>query len=71
MFLKILLTRASIHTIQEIQDGDKKGIGFSGIIKSVDKNFKDQIEETNDRLKSHCEGNGFIMQITIMLMRNV
>ena len=36
------------------------GIGFSGIIERADRNFKDQIKETNDELKRYCEGNGFV-----------
>ena len=36
------------------------GIGFSGIIERADRNFKDQIKETNDKLKRYCEGNGFV-----------
>ena len=36
------------------------GIGFSGITERVDRNFKDQVKETNDKLKRYCEGNGFV-----------
>ena len=47
-------------TIQEMEDSDKIGIDFSGIMQRADRNFKDQIKETNDKLKRYCEGNGFV-----------
>ena len=37
-----------VKTIQEMDDIGKIGIGFSVIIQRVDRNFKDQIKETND-----------------------
>ena len=46
--------------IQEMEGSSKIGIGFSGIIEREDRNFKDQFKETNDKLKSYCEGNGFV-----------
>ena len=46
-------------TIQEMEDSGKISIGFSGIIQRADRNFKDQIKETNDKLKRYCEDNGF------------
>ena len=54
------LVRKIMKTIQEMQDSGKIGIGFSGIIQRADRNFKDQIKETNDKLKRYCEGNGFV-----------
>ena len=30
------------------------------LIERADRNFKDQFKETNSKLKSYCEGNGFI-----------
>ena len=36
------------------------GVGFSVIIERADRNFKDQIKDNNDKLKSYCEGNSFI-----------
>ena len=52
--------RKITKTIQEMEDSGKIGIGFSGIIQRADRNFKDQIKETNDKLKRYCEGNGFV-----------
>ena len=52
--------REIAKTIKEMEDSGKMGIGFSGIIQRVDRNFKDQIKETNDKLKRYCEGNGFV-----------
>ena len=43
-----------------MEDSGKIGIGFSGIIQRADRNFKDQIKETNDKLKRYCECNGFV-----------
>ena len=37
-----------VKTIQEMDDIGKIGTGFSVIIQRVDRNFKDQIKETND-----------------------
>ena len=50
---------------------DKMGIGFSGIISRVDKNFKDQIKEINDKLKRYCEVMASFMWIMIISMRKV
>ena len=36
------------------------GITFSGIIERIDRNFKDQIKETNDKSKRYCQGNDFV-----------
>ena len=52
--------RKIAKTTQEREDNGKMGIGFSGIIERADKNLKDQINETNDKLKRYCEGNGFV-----------
>lgn len=41
-------------------DSGKMGITFSGIIERIDRNFKDQIKETNAKLKRYSEGNGFV-----------
>lgn len=34
-------------------DSGKMGITFSGIIERIDRNFKDQIKETNDKPKRY------------------
>ena len=52
--------RKITKTIREIEDSGQIGIGFSGIIQRADKNFKDQIKETNEEVKRYCEGNGFV-----------
>ena len=51
--------RKITKTIQEMEDSGKIGIGFSVIIQRADRNFMDQIKETNDKLKRYCEGDGF------------
>ena len=43
-----------------MEDNGKIGIGFSGIIQRADGNFKDQIKETNDKLKRYYDCNGFV-----------
>ena len=43
-----------------MEGSSKTGIGFSGIIERGNRNFKDQFKETNDKLKSYCESNGFV-----------
>ena len=63
--------RKITKTIQEMEDSGKIGICFSGIIQTAGRNFKDQIKETNDKLKRYCEGNGFDMWIMIILTRKV
>ena len=45
-----------------MENSAKNGIGFSGIIQRVDRNFKDQIKEINDKFKRYCEGNGFVYE---------
>ena len=52
--------RKIVKTIQEMEDSGKIGIVFSGVIQRVHRNFKDQIKETNDKLKRYYEGNGFV-----------
>ena len=47
-------------TIQEMKSSGKMSVGFFVIIERADRNFKDQIKDNNDKLKSYCEGNGFI-----------
>ena len=63
--------RKIAKTIQEMEVSDKMGIGFSGIISRVDKNFKDQIKEINDKLKRYCEVMASFMWIMIISMRKV
>ena len=45
--------RKITKTIQEMEDSGKIGI------QRADRNFMDQIKETNDKLKRYCEGDGF------------
>ena len=52
--------RKMAKVIEQVKDSGKMDVGFSGIIERVDRNFKDQTKETNDKLKSYCEGNGFV-----------
>ena len=43
-----------------MEDSGKVGTGFSGIAERADRNFKDQIKDTNDKLKKYYEGNDFV-----------
>ena len=44
-----------------MEDSGKMGIGFSGIVERADRNFKDQIKDTNDtKLKKYYEGNDLV-----------
>ena len=52
--------RKIAKTIQEMEDSGKVGTGFSGIVERADRNFKDQIKDTNDKLKKYYEGNDFV-----------
>ena len=52
--------RKIAKTLQEMEVMGKMGIGFSDIVERADRNFKDQIKETNAKLKGYSEGNGFV-----------
>ena len=52
--------RKIAKTVQEMEVRGKMGIGFSDIVERADRNFKDQIKETNAKLKRYSEGNGFV-----------
>ena len=43
-----------------MEDSGTVGTGFSGIVERADRNFKDQIKDTNDKLKKYYEGNDFV-----------
>ena len=46
--------------IWEIDNTENIQIGFSSIIQRADKNFSNEIKETNIKLKNYCSGKGFI-----------
>ena len=56
-------------TIQEMENSGRMVIGFSGIIDREDRNFKDQIKETNDKCIVRVMAS--FMWIMIILMRKV
>ena len=49
-----------VKIIQEMEVSGNMGIGLPGITESVDRNFRDQIKETHNKLKRYCEGISFV-----------
>ena len=52
--------RKCVEVIRELGNTEKIQIGFSSIIQRADKDFSNQIKETNIKLKKFCLGKGFI-----------
>ena len=52
--------RKCVEVIQELDNTENIRIGFSTIIERADKDFSNEIEETNIKLKNYCLGKGFI-----------
>ena len=52
--------RKCMEVIREIDNTENIQIGFSSIIQRADKDFSNEIKETNIKLKNYCSGNGFI-----------
>ena len=48
-----------VKVIKEIDSEKETEITFSGLIQREDHGFRDQIEETNVKLKRYCESKGF------------
>ena len=46
--------------IRELDNTENIQIGFSSIIQRSDKEFSNEIKETNIKLKNYCLGKGFI-----------
>ena len=49
-----------MEVIRELGNTQKIQIGFSSIIQRADKDFSNEIKETNIKLKNYCLGKGFI-----------
>ena len=43
-----------VEVIRELDNTENIQIGFSGIIKRIDKDFSNEIKETNIKLKNYC-----------------
>ena len=52
--------RKCVEVIRELDNTENIRIGFSTIIERADKDFSNEIEETNIKLKNYCLGKGFI-----------
>ena len=52
--------RKCVEVIREIDNTENIQIGFSSIIQRADKDFGNEIKETNIKLKNYCSGKGFI-----------
>ena len=48
------------EVIRKIDNTENIQIGFSSIIQRADKDFGNEIKETNIKLKNYCSGKGFI-----------
>ena len=48
-----------VKVIKETDSEKETEITFSGLIQREDHGFRDQIEETNVKLKRYCESKGF------------
>ena len=52
--------RKSVEVIRELDNTENMQIGFSSIIQRTDKDFSNEIKESNIKLKNYCLGKGFI-----------
>ena len=52
--------RECVEIIQELDKTENIRIGFSSIIQRTDKDFSDEIKQTNIKLKNYCLGKGII-----------
>ena len=52
--------RKCVEVIREINNTENIQIGLSSIIQRADKDFSNEIKETNIKLKNYCLGKGFI-----------
>ena len=48
--------RKSVEVIRELDNTENIRIGFSTIIERADKDFSNEIKETNIKLKNYCLG---------------
>lgn len=53
-----------------MEGSGKMWVGFSVILERVDRNFKDEIKKTNDKLKMYCECSGFINVVNNSINKN-
>ena len=58
-------TAKCVEVIRELDNTENIQIGFSSIIKRIDKDFSNEIKETNIKLKNYCLGKGSILLIMI------
>ena len=52
--------RKCLKVIRELDNTENIQIGFSSIIERTDKDFSNEVKETNIKLKNYCWGKGFI-----------
>ena len=52
--------RKFVEVIRQLDDTDNIQIGFSSIIQRTDKDFSNEIKESNIKLKNYCLCKGFI-----------
>ena len=52
--------RKCVEVIRELDNTENIQIGFSSIIQRSDKDFSNEIKDTNIKLKNYCLGKGFI-----------
>ena len=57
--------RKCVEVIRELDKTENTQIGFSSFIQRSDKDFSNEIKETNIKLKNCCLGKGFILLIMI------
>ena len=52
--------RKCVEAVRELHNTENIQIGFSSIIQRTDKDFSNEIKETNIKLKNYCLSKGFI-----------
>ena len=52
--------RKLVKVVCELGESEKIKIGFSSVIYRKDKDFEDERNEVNVKLKKYCEGKGFV-----------
>ena len=52
--------RKLVKVVRKIDESEKVKIGFSSVIYCKDKNLEDERNEINMKLKTYCEGKGFV-----------
>ena len=54
-----------VKVIQKLDNTESIQIGFCSVIQRTDKDFSNEIKETNIKLKNYCLGKGSILLIMI------